>query len=235
MVVVLQNDDESNFRIVKFDVGQLKEYMGRYIDASCRLCRREKQKLFLKGTKCFTEKCPVERRGYPPGQHGQTRRQKISEYGVQLREKQKIRRMYGLMEEQFRNYFEKALRQTGRTGETLVKMLERRLDNVVYRLGFAPSRKAARQLVGHGHLTVNNISVNIPSYLVKPGDVIKIRDKSKKLDVIHASMKRVKDSAMLPWLSLDKAGMIGTFLSVPERADVPLNANEQLIVELYSK
>ena len=209
--------------------------MGRYIDASCRLCRREKQKLFLKGTKCFTEKCPVERRGYPPGQHGQARRQKISEYGVQLREKQKIRRMYGLMEEQFRNYFEKALRQTGRTGETLVKMLECRLDNVVYRLGFAPSRKAARQLVGHGHLMVNNISVNIPSYLVKPGDVIKVREKSKKLDVIHSSMKRVKDSAMLPWLSLDKAGMMGTFLSIPERADVPLNANEQLIVELYSK
>lgn len=209
--------------------------MGRYIDASCRLCRREKQKLFLKGTKCFTEKCPVERRGYPPGQHGQTRRQKISEYGVQLREKQKIRRMYGLMEEQFRNYFEKALRQTGRTGETLVKMLECRLDNVVYRLGFAPSRKAARQLVGHGHLMVNNISVNVPSYLVKPGDVIKVREKSKKLDVIHSSMKRVKDSAMLPWLSLDKAGMMGTFLSIPERADVPLNANEQLIVELYSK
>ena len=209
--------------------------MGRYIDASCRLCRREKQKLFLKGTKCFTEKCPVERRGYPPGQHGQTRRQKISEYGVQLREKQKIRRMYGLMEEQFRNYFEKALRQTGRTGETLVKMLECRLDNVVYRLGFVPSRKAARQLVGHGHLMVNNISVNVPSYLVKPGDVIKVREKSKKLDVIHSSMKRVKDSAMLPWLSLDKAGMMGTFLSIPERADVPLNANEQLIVELYSK
>jgi small subunit ribosomal protein S4 len=209
--------------------------MGRYIDSSCRLCRREKQKLFLKGTKCFTEKCPVERRGYPPGQHGQTRRQKISEYGVQLREKQKIRRMYGLMEEQFRNYFEKALRQTGRTGETLVKLLESRLDNVVYRLGFAPSRKAARQLVNHGHLLVNDKSVDIPSYLVKAGDVIRVREKSKKLDVIHASMKRMKDSAMLPWLSLDKAGMVGTFLSIPERADVPLNANEQLIVELYSK
>ncbi len=209
--------------------------MGRYIDANCRLCRREKQKLFLKGTKCFTEKCPVERRGYAPGQHGQSRRQKISEYGVQLREKQKIRRMYGLMERQFRNYFEKALNQTGRTGETLVKLLERRLDNVVYRLGFAPSRKAARQLVGHGHLTVNNTVVTIPSYLVKPGDVIQIREKSRKLDVIHSSMKRMKDNAMLPWLSLDKASMTGTFLNVPERADVPLNANEQLIVELYSK
>ncbi|TLY28177.1 MAG: 30S ribosomal protein S4 [Ignavibacteria bacterium] len=209
--------------------------MGRYIEASCRLCRRERQKLFLKGTKCFTEKCPVERRGYPPGQHGQNRRQKISEYGVQLREKQKIRRMYGLMEEQFRNYFEKALRKTGRTGETLVKMLECRLDNVVYRLGFAPSRKAARQLVVHRHLMVNETVVNVPSYLLKAGDLVRIRDKSKKLDVIHSSMKRMKDSAMLPWLSLDKAAMSGTFLNVPERADIPLNANEQLIVELYSK
>jgi small subunit ribosomal protein S4 len=209
--------------------------MGRYIEPSCRLCRREKQKLFLKGTKCFTEKCPVERRAYPPGQHGQTRRQKISEYGVQLREKQKIRRIYGLMEEQFRNYFEKALRQTGRTGETLVKMLERRLDNTVYRLGFAPSRKAARQLVVHGHLIVNTQVVNVPSYLLSPGDLIKVRDKSKTLDVIHSSMKRMKDNTMLPWLSLDKGTMTGTFLNIPERADIPLNANEQLIVELYSK
>ncbi|MBI1806775.1 MAG: 30S ribosomal protein S4 [Ignavibacteria bacterium] len=209
--------------------------MGRYIEASCRLCRRERQKLFLKGTKCFTEKCPVERRGYPPGQHGQSRRQKISEYGVQLREKQKIRRMYGLQEVQFRNYFEKALRQSGRTGETLVKMLERRLDNVVYRLGFAPSRKAGRQLVSHGHILVNKQPVNVPSYLLKAGDIVQVQEKSKKLDVIHSSMKRMKDSAMLPWLSLDKATMTGTFLTVPERADVPLNANEQLIVELYSK
>jgi len=199
------------------------------------LCRREKQKLFLKGTKCFTEKCPVERRAYPPGQHGQTRRLKISEYGVQLREKQKIRRMYGLMEAQFRNYFEKALKQTGRTGETLVKMLERRLDNVIYRLGFAPSRKAARQLVTHGHFLVNNVAVDIPSYLVKAGDTIQVREKSKKLEIMHASMKRMKDAAMLPWLSLDKANMTGTFLNVPERADIPLNADEQLIVELYSK
>ena len=140
--------------------------MARYTDPSCRLCRRERQKLFLKGTKCFTEKCPVERRAFPPGQHGQSRRAKISEYGVQLREKQKIRRMYGLMEAQFRNYFTKALQQTGRTGETLVKLLERRLDNVVYRLGFAPSRKAARQLVSHGHFLVNSTPVDVPSYLL---------------------------------------------------------------------
>lgn len=209
--------------------------MGRYIEASCRLCRRERQKLFLKGTKCFTEKCPVERRGYPPGQHGQTRKPKVSDYGVQLREKQKIRRMYGLMEEQFRKYFNQALKQTGRTGETLVKILERRLDNVVFRLGFAPSRKAARQLVRHRHFLVNNQSVDIPSYLLNPGDVIQVQDPSKKLEVIHASMKRMRDSAMLPWLSLDKAQMAGTFLNVPERADIPLNANEQLVVELYSK
>jgi len=199
------------------------------------LCRRERQKLFLKGTKCFTEKCPVERRAFPPGQHGQARRAKISEYGVQLREKQKIRRIYGLMEAQFHNYFEKALKQTGRTGETLVKLLERRLDNVIYRLGLAPSRKTARQLINHGHFLVNNKPVDIPSYLLKPGDTIQVREKSKKLEILHSSMKRMKDTGMLPWLSLDKAAMVGTFLDVPARADIPLNADEQLVVELYSK
>lgn len=209
--------------------------MARYTDPSCRLCRRERQKLFLKGTKCFTEKCPVERRGFPPGQHGQSRRPKVSEYGVQLREKQKIRRMYGLMETQFRNYFAKALQQTGRTGETLVKMLERRLDNVIYRMGFAPSRKAARQLVTHGHFMVNRRSVDVPSFLLRAGDTVQVRDKSKKLEVIHSSMKRMKDTSMLPWLSLDKGAMVGTFLNIPERADIPLNADEQLVVELYSK
>ncbi|MDH4071184.1 MAG: 30S ribosomal protein S4 [Ignavibacteria bacterium] len=209
--------------------------MARYTDPSCRLCRRERQKLFLKGTKCFTEKCPVERRGFPPGQHGQSRRTKISEYGVQLREKQKVRRTYGLMERQFRNYFERARKQTGRTGEALVKLLERRFDNVIYRMGLAPSRKAARQMITHGHFLVNSRNVDIPSYLLKAGDVVQVRDRSKKLDVIHSSMKRMKDTTMLPWLSLDKATMSGTFLTVPERADVPLNADEQLIVELYSK
>jgi small subunit ribosomal protein S4 len=209
--------------------------MARYTNPSCRLCRRERQKLFLKGTKCFTEKCPVERRGFPPGQHGQSRRTKISEYGVQLREKQKVRRTYGLLETQFRNTFARALKTTGRTGETLVKLLERRLDNVVYRLGFAPSRKAARQLVTHGHILVNGSGVDVPSYLVRPGDTIAVREKSKKMEVLHASVKRVKDTAMLPWLTLDKGTMTGTFLHVPERADIPLNADEQLIVELYSK
>jgi len=209
--------------------------MARYIDASCKLCRREKQKLFLKGTKCYTEKCPIERRNYAPGQHGQSRRSRISEYGIQLREKQKVRRQYGLLEAQFRNYFERASKATGKTGDMLVKTLERRFDNVLYRIGLAPSRKSARQLVLHRHFLVNNKIVDIPSYLLNPGDVVQVREKSKKLEIIHASMKRMKDNAMLPWLSLDKASMTGTFLNVPERADIPLNANEQLIVELYSK
>jgi small subunit ribosomal protein S4 len=209
--------------------------MARYTDSVCKLCRRERQKLFLKGIKCYTEKCPVEKRNYPPGQHGLSRRQKISEYGLQLREKQKVRRMYGILERQFRNYYKKALKQPGKTGETLVKILERRFDNVVYRLGLAPSRKAARQLILHRHFLINGRQVDIPSYLVKPGDIIEVKQQSKKLDVIHDSMKRMKDSAMLPWLTLDKANVSGTFLQVPDRQDIPLNANEQLIVELYSK
>jgi len=208
--------------------------MARYIDANCRLCRREHQKLFLKGTKCFTDKCPVEKRAYPPGQHGQVRRTKVSEYGIQLREKQKVRRIYGILEAQFRNYFSQALRQTGRTGESLVKLLERRLDNVVFRMGFAPSRKAARQLVIHRHFTVNGHTVDIPAFLVRAGDVVAVREKSRKLEVIHSSVKRMRDG-LYPWLSLDKANLCGTFLTIPERADIPLNANEQLIVELYSK
>lgn len=209
--------------------------MARYTGSVCKLCRRERQKLFLKGQKCFTEKCPIENeRNFPPGQHGNSRRAKISEYGVQLREKQKIKRIYGLLETQFRNDFEKASRQKGRTGENLVKLLERRLDNVVYRLGFASSRKAARQLVRHRHIIVNDVLVDIPSYQVTPGDVIKIKEKSKKLDLIHNSLKRTKDN-QYSWLSVDKATLSGTFLQVPERSEVPLNANEQLVVELYSK
>jgi small subunit ribosomal protein S4 len=209
--------------------------MARYTDASCKLCRRERQKLFLKGTKCYTEKCPLDKRAYPPGQHGQSRRQRISEYGVQLREKQKVRRIYGVQETQFRNYFERATRATGRTGDALVKILERRLDNVIYRLGFAASRKSARQLVLHRHFTVNGQIVNVPSFLLKGGDVIQVREHSKKLELIHSSLKRMKDNALSPWLSLDKANLSGTFLNIPERADIPLNANEQLVVELYSK
>jgi small subunit ribosomal protein S4 len=208
--------------------------MARYTDSVCKLCRREKQKLFLKGQKCYTDKCPIEQRNYPPGQHGVSRRAKVSEYGIQLREKQKIKRSYGLLETQFRNYFEKANKLKGITGDNLVKFLESRLDNVVYRLGFASSRKQARQLIRHRHITVNDRLVDIPSFILGAGDIIKIKDKSKKLDLIHNSLKRVKDNTY-SWLSIDKASLSGTFLQVPERADVPLNANEQLVVELYSK
>ncbi len=208
--------------------------MAVYHDAVCKLCRRERQKLFLKGTKCYTEKCPLEKKNYPPGQHGTSRRTKISEYGIQLREKQKVKRIYGLLERQFKNYFEKALKQKGRTGDNLIKLLERRLDNVVYRLGFAPSRKAARQLVRHRHILVDGKIVDIPSYLLKPGQVVSIKEKSKTLDIIHNSLKRVKEGTY-PWLQIDKATLSGTFLHIPERQDIPLNANEQLIVELYSK
>jgi small subunit ribosomal protein S4 len=208
--------------------------MARYIGSVCKLCRRERQKLFLKGQKCFTEKCPVEKKNYPPGQHGLSRRSKISEYGIQLREKQKIKRQYGLLETQFRNYFTEANRRKGITGDNLIKILESRLDNVVYRLGFAPSRKSARQLIKHRHIIVNNRLVDIPSYLLSPGDIIKIKEKSKKLDLVHNSLKRMKENTF-SWLVVEKATMSGTFVQVPERSEVPLTANEQLVVELYSK
>lgn len=210
--------------------------MARYTGAVCKLCRRERQKLFLKGAKCYTEKCPVERRAYPPGQHGvDSRRAKATEYGIQLREKQKIKRSYRLLEKQFRRTFEKANRQRGVTGENLIKLLESRLDNTVYRLGLATSRDSARQLVLHRHVLVNGKSVNVPSYHLRPGDTIEIRGKSKKLDNVHESLKRVTERQVPNWLQLDKANLKGTFLTLPEREDVPLNANEQLVVELYSK
>ena len=208
--------------------------MARYIDSVCKLCRRERQKLFLKGQKCYTEKCPIESRNYPPGEHGQRRRSKVSEYGIQLREKQKIKRIYGLLESQFRNYFKKANKQKGITGENLVKLLESRFDNIVYRLGLAASRKQARQLIRHRHFMINERLVDIPSYSLTAGDIIKVRDKSKKLDAIHNSLKRVKDTAY-SWLTIDKANLTGTYVQIPEREDVPLNANEQLVIELYSK
>jgi small subunit ribosomal protein S4 len=208
--------------------------MARYTGPSCKLCRRERQKLFLKGSKCQTDKCPIESRNYPPGMHGLSRRMKFSEYGVQLREKQKVKRIYGLLETQFRNYFDEANRQKGVTGENLIALLERRLDNVVYRLGFAPSRKAARQLVLHRHLMVNGRVVNIPSFLLSPGDIIEVKEKSKKMDAIHNSLRRTKDK-LYEWLEVDKAKLSGTFVQLPQRDEVPLNVNEQLIVELYSK
>jgi len=208
--------------------------MARYRDANCKLCRREGEKLFLKGARCMTDKCALERRQYAPGQHGQGMRRKVSGYGLQLREKQKIRRTYGILERQFHNYFETAVRRTGITGEALVQFLERRLDNVVYRLGFAPSRKAARQIVRHRHIIVDGRIVDIPSYQLKPGQIIRIKDRSKKLDMIHDAMKMGRGEEYA-WLRLNKAALEGELLHVPARADIPLTANEQLVVELYSK
>jgi len=198
------------------------------------MCRREGEKLFLKGGRCLSEKCAFERRGYAPGQHGQNVRRKVSEFGHQLREKQKVRRVYGVLERQFRNYFEKAERRKGITGEVLLQMLECRMDNIVYRLGFAPSRKAARQLVRHRHFTVNGRVVDIPSYNVRVHDVIRVQDKSKTLDVIHIALKESRGEE-LAWLRLNKANLEGELLEIPKREDIPIPAQEQLIVELYSK
>ncbi len=209
--------------------------MARYTGSVCKLCRRERMKLFLKGTKCFTEKCPVEKKNYPPGQHGLSRRGKVSDYLIQLREKQKVKRMYGLLETQFRNYFHIASSQKGRTGENLVKLLERRFDNVIYRSGLAPSRKSARQLILHKHFKLNSKTVNIPSYLLKSGDAIQVKDNSKQMKIFHESLKRLKDDMLPTWIHVDKSALKGTFITVPDRIDIPFNANEQLIVELYSK
>jgi small subunit ribosomal protein S4 len=209
--------------------------MARYRNANCKLCRREGEKLFLKGSRCLSDKCAVERRQFPPGQHGNDRRRKISPYGIQLREKQKIRRIYGILEKQFRNYFKKADRKVGVTGEILLQLLETRLDNVVYRLGFAASRKGARQLVRHRHVMVNGRIVDIPSYSIKPGEIIKVKEKSKNLEVIHAALKEVGRGVDYPWIRCNKAALEGELLEVPKRIDIPLTVNEQLVVELYSK
>ncbi|MBN2202223.1 30S ribosomal protein S4 [bacterium] len=209
--------------------------MARYTGSVCKICRREGEKLLLKGSRCLTAKCAIEKKAYPPGQHGKTRRQKLSEYGMQLREKQKIRRYYGLLESQFRETFEKASRRKGITSEILLKMLESRLDNVVYRMGFAPSRVTARQLVRHRHFLVNDKIIDVPSYQMKPGDVIQVKEKSRKMALIHDAMQKIKEGRQMPWLQLDKAGMRGTFLEVPNRADMPVTFNEHLVVELYSK
>jgi small subunit ribosomal protein S4 len=209
--------------------------MARYRDPNCKLCRREGEKLFLKGSRCFSDKCSFERRSFAPGQHGANMRRKVSGYGLQLREKQKVRRIYGVLEKQFHNYFEKAEQVKGITGEILLRLLETRLDNFVYRLGFAPSRKAARQLVRHRHFLVNGKIVDIPSYQLKPHDVVRVKDKSRKLDIIHLALKDAERSADLPWLRLNKAALEGELLENPKRADIPINVAEQLIVELYSK
>src|SRR5574340_422336 len=204
----------------------------RYTGPSCRQCRRESTKLFLKGTKCFTEKCPVERRPYAPGQHGQStaRRRKSSEYAKQLREKQKIKRIYGVSEAQFRNTFEKVAKQPGVTGHNLLVALESRLDNIIYRMGFAASRKAARQMIRHRHIEVNARQVDVPSYLVRPGEGVRVRQASREGVAVLAAMEQASRGAPLSWIAVDKETFSGRVLERPGRADIPVAAQEQLIV-----
>jgi small subunit ribosomal protein S4 len=207
--------------------------MARYTGPVCKICRREGEKLFLKGSRCYTEKCAFERRPYSPGEHGQSTRRKEGGYSLRLREKQKLKRTFGLLEEQFRSYFEKANTKEGITGENLLQFLECRLDNLVFRLGFAPSRRAARQMVRHRHLLVNSRIVDIPSYPVRPGQIISVREKSRDLDLVHQALKSARED--LPYLRLDKARLEGELVEIPRRVDIPVTAQEQLIVELYSK
>ena len=209
--------------------------MARYIGPVCRLCRREGMKLFLKGERCYTEKCAIEKRNLPPGQHGKARKAKMLGYGLQLREKQKVKRTYGVLENQFRRYFEAADRQRGITGETLLQLLERRLDNAIYRLGFATSRPQARQLVKHGHFLVNGKKVDIPSYQLRQGDVVSLRQSSEKNPAILHAIEEVKGRGIPEWLSLDAAAASGRVVSLPTREQINLPVQEQLIVELYSK
>jgi small subunit ribosomal protein S4 len=208
--------------------------VARYRGAVCRLCRREGLKLYLKGDRCYSDKCAVERRNYPPGQHGQ-RRPKFSNYGEQLREKQKVKRMYGVLERQFRQYFKKADAQKGITGVNLLQLLERRLDNMVYRLGFVPSRNEARHLVRHNHFLVNGRKVNIPSYLINPGDVIQVREKSRKTQTLLDSLEAAVRRGVPGWLELDKENFSGKVLALPSREELTMPIREQLIVELYSR
>jgi len=209
--------------------------MARYAGAVCRLCRREGMKLFLKGERCYTENCAIERRNFAPGQHGKSRRSKLLGYGVQLREKQKVKRIYGVLEDQFRRYFEQAERLKGITGEMLLQLLERRLDNVAYRLGFATSRPQARQLVRHGHFAVNGRKVDIPSYLVRAGDVVAVRGGSQKNVTIQHALEEVKGRGVPEWLALEGDQFSGRIVSLPTREQINLPVQEQLIVELYSK
>lgn len=208
--------------------------MARYTGPSCRLCRRENMELFLKGDRCYTDKCAMKRRNYPPGQHGQGR-SKASDYGVQLREKQKVKRIYGLLEKQFRGYFERADRMKGVTGTNLLTLLERRLDNVVYRLGFASSRSESRQLVSHGHFTLNGRKVTIPSIRIKAGDLVELREKSRKIVQINESLDAVVRRGIPQWLELDRDAFKGVVKILPVREDITTPIQEQLIVELYSK
>ena len=207
--------------------------MSRYTGANCRFCRREGSKLFLKGERCSLEKCAFERRSYAPGQHGQKIRRKQSEYSVQLRAKQKLARIYGVREGQFRSYYKEATRVPGVSGDNLLRILECRLDSVIYHLGFAPSRKAARQLVRHNHFTVNGKRVNVPSYLTRPGDLIEVAERSRQLDVIHESLRRARE--LVPWLTVDKANLNGSVVEHPNRQDIPTPVQEQLVIEFYSR
>jgi small subunit ribosomal protein S4 len=208
--------------------------MARYNDAVCRLCRREGTKLFLKGDRCFTPKCGVERRSYPPGQHGQGR-SRFSDYGVQLREKHMVRRMYGLLDKLFERTMDRASSMKGRAGENLLVLLERRLDNVVFRLGFATSRAEARQLVKHGHFHVNGKKASIPSMLVRPGDVVVLREKSQKVERISAALEALEGKSVPQWLDIDKTNFAGSVKALPVREDITMPIQEQLIVELYSR
>ncbi len=209
--------------------------MARYTESVCRLCRRDGLKLFLKGDRCYTEKCAFDRRGYAPGDHGQARKKQSSDYGVQLREKQKLKRMYGLLEKQFRGSFARADQQKGITGTNLLLILERRLDNTVYRLGFASSRSEARQLVTHRHFLVDGRPVNIPSYLLKAGNQIEVRETSRNTAKIQESLEMVARRGLPSWLELDKANMKGVLKTLPAREELVMPVNEQLVVELYSK
>jgi small subunit ribosomal protein S4 len=208
--------------------------LARYTGPSCRLCRRENLKLFLKGERCYTDKCAFERRQYPPGQHGQGRT-KFSSYGEQLREKQKVKRVYGLLEKQFRLTFNRAARKRGVTGDNLIAILESRFDNMVYRLGFAASRNDARQLIRHGHFTVNGTKVNIPSAMLKPGDVVQPREKSTKIEKIKESVETAKQRGVPAWLEIDAEKFEGKVVALPKRDEITMPMNEQLIVELYSR
>ena len=208
--------------------------MARYIGALCRICRREGEKLFLKGDRCYTEKCAIERRKYPPGQHGQGFR-KLSDYGVQLREKQKVRKMYGLLERQFRKYFYDSERKKGITGEVLLQLIEGRLDTVVFRMGFAPNRRRARQIIGHGHILVNGGAVNLPSFATKAGDLIEVKEASRDMPEITDSLAKGEHRGIPGWVEVDSANFRGKVLHIPSRDEIQLPVQEQLIVELYSK
>jgi small subunit ribosomal protein S4 len=208
--------------------------MARYTESVCRLCRREGAKLFLKGTRCYTKKCSFERRPTPPGQHG-VRRRKMGDFGIQLREKQKMRRVYGVLERQFRNYFREAETQSGVTGEALLQSLETRLDNVVFRLGFASSRAQARQLVAHGHFAVNGTATNVPSYSLKPGDRVEVRESRRGREAFKVVKETLRSHQAPEWLSLDAAKLAGSVASLPRRDQMPLDLSEQLVVEYYSR